>query len=63
MWIPCVGVNIRLVCELEVDEDVAEETGRDGHGPKQARVAGDGVVVRVEWEVVALQRPNSILHN
>ena len=43
-----MGVNIRLVCELEVDEDVAEETGRDGHGPKQARVAGDGVVVRVE---------------
>ena len=54
MAVPSVFVNVRFVCELEEHEDVPEEARGDRHGPEHSRVPRDGMVVRVEGQIVSL---------
>lgn len=51
-------VDVRLAAEHEHDENVAEEHAALQHGPEHPRVPRDGLLGRVERQVVALPCPD-----
>ena len=57
--LPCALVDLVFALELEVDEDVSDEAGGDGHGPEYPGVPGDRRVVRVQRKEVSLQHKTS----